>query len=398
MPKTKKSRFVFPDLTINEYVVLLFVLSAFLSVFFITALIFLLPFYIVFSGQFKKALPKSKTDYFLLLFGFSALFSSAFFSKEGLVGKFVMQTDYMILLAIGVIILIFDIYFFVEIMTKRSFDLGLKFSAILSVFCFLIAAFQRIFEIYPDPVRRPGRVASLFINENYYANVTEFVFLIAVYLFFQSKKTSKKGFYIFIALLNVASLFLCQTRTSFFVVAITLFVFLFFSNRKISYYVIGAIAVLLLLLFAFPDMLPRFDSFFSFLEYRVGIWKTALQSFLEFPWFGKGYFAYTSIWRDYLIDIYYPALHAHNIFIDLLINFGLVGSFFLAVFSFLKFKACLREGIQSGDSSNLAFVVSCAVAIFIHGLSDSTLFWPQTGFFLIFIFTCPRVYRNEVLS
>ncbi len=381
--------------TPNEYVVLLFVFSLFVSVFFEAALMLLLPAYILLSKQFKLCLPRRVWDYFLLLFSLLALLSTYFYSKNGIVSDFEIKKEYLLLLGIGIVILCFDIFFFVNIMTKKAFLAGIKLSVFLSLTSFLISVFQLIFKIYPDPIERPGRVASVYMNENYYGTVLEFICLFALYLICKSKNVKQKILYSAFLILNLISLWFCQTRMAFIVVAVSFFIFLFFYKRKISYCILGFIGICALALIFYPQLLPRFDSIASYFDFRLGIWECALRSFRDSPLLGRGYFSYSFIWRDYFVTEYFPALHAHNLYIELLINFGLLGSIPLALFCISKCISCIKNCIKSNSRLNLSFVIAAICAVCIHGLADTTILWPQTGFFAVFVLSAPKVFEKE---
>ncbi len=385
----------FKGLTTNEYLVLLFVVASFLSVYFISALILLLPIYIFATRQWKKALPKNAFDWFLLIFAALAFLSTLIFAKDGVVDHFTLKREYLCFLAVGILILCFDIFFFLDVMTKHTFQLSLRIATAMSILTFTVALIQKILGIYPDPINHPGRVASLYINENYYGMALEFVLLITLYLLLKTKKKSFNVFYSFVFIINVIALWFCQTRMAYIVVAFSVLIFLILSKPKAALYYIAIFALGSFLIIMHPSILPRFDSTTSYLNFRIGIWQCALESFKRFPLLGRGYFAYSAIWREHYLNVYYPALHAHNIYMEVLINFGIIGSVFLLLYCYDKVKQCIQNCIKARDKASLAFVLAIVCGILIHGLADNTIFWPQTGFFAVLLLAKPEVYVND---
>ena len=81
----------------------------------------------------------------------------------------------------------------------------------------------------------------------------------------------------------------------------------------------------------------------------------------------------------------YLTYHSHNLLIDTVLNFGLAG---LAVFGFYAWQQArllrLRFCNRIGRASNV-LMVSALCAVLVHGVTDVTVFWPQTGMFLLLL-------------
>lgn len=384
----------FLSFTANEYVVCLFVISTFISVYLQAFFMLLLPVYIFVTKQQKKALPTKIVDWLLLLFAISACISTFLFSKDGYIHTTQVNKEYFYYLSVGIIILSFDIFFFVRILTKRVFQFSLRMICVLSLFSFFVALFQRIMGIYPDSVNRPGRVASLFSNENYYGMVIEFSILITLYLFFITKERNKKRFLIFVLLANFVGLWLCQTRMAFIVIAITVFLFTFRHCRKLSYVMIALFGFATLAILYFPALLPRFDSISSYLEFRLGIWSVALNAIPNSLLLGRGYYAYSTVWTE-AIGTCFPALHTHNLYIEILLNFGVIGAGFLASYVLILVFRCFRNCKQNLLKAEFTLVLTAFLSIAVHSLADTTIFWPQTGFFAVLLLAAPDLYNNQ---
>ena len=386
------SRF-FSETSANDVVVMALVSSVFISVFFSAALMVLLPLYILISRQWKKALPSSPFEYFLLLFSIIALISTCLYARDAQINSFLLKADYLKLLGIGIVLLSFDVFFFTKIVTKRSFDLGLKLSAWMSVSSFLVAVIQKCFGWIANPAR-PGRFASVFSNENYYGTVIEFMVLICIYLFFRSQSRKGKLLYFGILILNLLGLWFCQTRAAYITIAAALFLFFFIYKRRTSYVILGMIAAAGVLLIFFPQILPRFDSASEYLRFRFGIWEASLRCIKEHLWIGQGYYSYSTIWKVYS-NVRYFALHAHNLYIEMLLNFGILGTASLGLYCAERVWKCVRNAARSRNSLDLALILSSLASILIHGIADLTIFWPQTGFFAVFLLTLPQAYLSD---
>ncbi len=396
--KMQRIRRIFSKFTLNEYVILAFVTSTFISPYLQAALFLALPFFGFVTKQFTLFLPKKKSDWMIVSFALLAALSTFLFAKEGLVFSFQLKPIYLYLLSVGIIILVFDIFFISKVMTRRVFLIGLSTTALLSITSFIVALFQRIFEIFPDPVNRPGRVASVFFNENYYGMVIEFVVLICLFLFFETRDKRKKAFFSIAFAFNVAALWLCQSRMAFIIVAGAVLIFLFFNHKKLFYSFLILAVVFCLLLIRFPNLLPRFDTISSYFDFRLGIWKSAINAFFENPILGRGYFSYSSIWLESQESWQFQALHTHNLYIEVLLNFGIIGAFLLFGYSLIRIFSCFKTCKQEKSRNGVALIVTVCLAIFLHGLADTTIFWPQTGFFAIFLLISSDVYQHDSIT
>jgi len=378
------------SLSKNEYLILLLIFSAFISVYFLAGLMIVLPLYILVTKQGKLALPKEKSSYLILIFAGSAMLSTFLRAEDADVNGFILKADLLKLLSIGIVILCFDIFFFVNIMTKRAFHLSLKLSAIMSIFCLIVGLIQNHLDIYASPLR-PGRHASVFMNENYYGTVIEFIVLITLFLLFRETNRKKQLFYGFVLLCNLIGLWLCECRTAYIVIACSVFLFFFVYKRKTSLVVLFITCIVSVLLYLYPHFLPRFETATEYLDFRLGIWNAAIKCIFDHPLLGCGYFSYSNIWKEYS-NVQYFALHAHNLYIEVLLNFGVIGTFFLAAFSIKKALSSIQNCIKSKDRLCLALVASAITAVVVHGLADTTLFWPQTGIFPVLLISIPHLY------
>jgi len=382
--------------SLNEYVILSFIVAAFISPYLMGGMMVLLPLFMLLSGQIKKALPKDKFSYILFVFAIAALIGTFLYGKDGSVHNYEMKSLYAKVLAIGIFILIFDIFFFINIMTKKAFRLSLKTAAVLSVVINFYAHIQMHFGWYADPERRFGRVASVFLNENYYGTALEFLAIIIFYLMFKEKKLINQLIYAALFAFNAWGLWLCQTRASYVTVCVCMFLFLFIYKRRISYVILSALVVVALVLIKNPSVLPRFLDIMRDLDFRTVIWKASLTEFIKNPLIGRGYFSYSFVWMDYVETLgTFPALHTHNLYIEMLLNFGILGTLPLVAYVLRSCYLCMKRCIQSKDKLSLALVVSAICAVGLHGILDTTIFWPQTGIFAVLILSCPHVYAKE---
>ena len=393
MTKIKKFISSFPHYTRNEALILILIASAFLSVFLQAALMILLPVYMLATKQLKLALPKKKYGYLFLVFALVACLSTFLYAKDVWCGEFYLRALYLKVLSLLIILLAFDLYFFINIMTKKAFYAALKLCAALSITSFLVALVQKISGIYAS-ADRPGRYASVFMNENYYGTVIEFVVLIATFYFVEKKSLQNRLYYAGVIVFNILGLWFCECRTAYIAVAASVLFYLFMHRRKFLWVIIFIAVVAAIAVIKNPSLLPRFDTSFEYLSYRFGIWKSALKCFADYPLIGRGYYAYSAIWAKYS-DAQFYAIHSHNLYIECFLNFGIVGTFSLGGFCFYTLRDFFRAGKKAGKKNEIALCSAALCAILLHGLADTTLFWPQTGIFAALLLTCPQIVQEK---
>ena len=83
----------------------------------------------------------------------------------------------------------------------------------------------------------------------------------------------------------------------------------------------------------------------------------------------------------------YKTFHSHNLLLDTLLNYGFVGlgAIGIYVISQLKLLSLRMKNRICGNMNIL--VIAALVAITVHGLTDVTIFWIQTGLLFMLMFS-----------
>lgn len=382
--------------TPNEWLILLLFLTAFIHVYVMVALLVLVPVYFFATGQAKKALPKGVGDWLLIAFSLLAALSTFLYAKDALWDA-ATQTDqlkgyYLKVLSVLIVILSFDVLFLTRILTRRSLLDGLKLCTAMSYVCFAVALVQKALGLYAGTAYdRVGRVASVFHNENYYGVAIECLVPIAIFLFLCSSGWKRKIFYAGAILADLAGLWLSQCRTAFLVTGLVALLFLCIYDKRFLIVSAALVSIGVLAFYLIPSVLPRFDSLKENLFFRAGIWRTAFQAFLEKPIIGRGYFSYSGIWESYGSGEF-RALHAHNMYLEVLLNFGIAGAFGLFGYGGIQVVKSAKACKGRKNRIDLALILSLLAALLLHGVLDTTFFWPQTGVFFAMILAGSAAY------
>ncbi len=401
--------------TANEYAVFLVVASGFIHIFIQAALIALLPVYALATRQAKLCLPKKKYGYLFLLFAVIALLTTFVHAADAYwegfhfptvdsagtpVRTVVVSSLYLKGLAVLIVGLFFDLHFFSNVMTRKASLAAMKLAAGMSGAAFFVSLIQRLTESWVSP-ERAGRVASVFSNENYYGTVVEFMLIITAYLFFRAKTAKGKILCGAIFAMNAAGLFFSGCRTAFVCSAAALLIFFLIYDKRIFFALLGAgiFAGTIWIVTHFYFLTPYAPLFVSDdashdIQYRLGIWKTAWDAFCDHFLFGRGFYSYSSAWMNYNGGNYF-AIHAHNLYLDTLANFGIAG--FLSLFGYFGFALTdLFSGlIRRRQKAETALCLGVLAAVLLHGLTDVTLIWTQTAAIPALILLCPNAYLPE---
>lgn len=256
-------------------------------------------------------------------------------------------------------------------MTKSLFNKISDVAAFMSI----AAAFASTFIKAPE---HDMRSPSVFFNPNYYGAMITFAILLCAYRFIS--KEGNRVFLLFTILANVYGLLNADCQSAFFSIALGLWVLLLFKKCYKSFAVVTVLAVVgVICLPHLTFIMPRISGAFENIMKRADIWQAGFNAFLDTPVFGRGLLAYKQIGTLYGGPV---NNHCHNIFIDMLLSFGVIGCIPLVIY---VIKNILK--IKGKESAPL--ILALCAAVLLHGLVDVTLIWIQTGAFAAFLLSAP---------
>lgn len=306
----------------------------------------------------------------------------------------VVYTNHVgVMYSLIIISLLVTAFYIRSIMTRQLFNTMLDVACLSSMACAMIAVFQKLSVYSTSPNYRP---VSTFTNANYYGMVIEFIVLISIYRLLTNKQD--KQFYFIVIGVNMVGLYLSASMSSFIALACASMIILLFKGKyKMAAFLVLLAGSFILCSFLLPKFFPRIWDIDHTMDQRLNIWATALKGIELHPLFGQGPATYPLIVNEFAG---YKTYHCHNLFIDILLNYGLVGAGAIAFYAVMQIKA-LAARFKNNICTNMnLLVVACLVAIVVHGLTDVTIMWNQTGmlFFLIFSSTgIHSAYTNRNL-
>ncbi len=222
------------------------------------------------------------------------------------------------------------------------------------------------------------RCTSYFFNANYFGALMAAAIIICAYRIVDSK--GRAIFYYFIAILALFNIYLSASLFALIEIVVGVAAYLLFSKhyRLFCLMVIcGSLGVVMIT--SMPQLIPRLTEASSTTEYRIRIWGVAIREITRYPFFGKGFMAYFSTHQNYISS--YDTQHCHNVFLDCLLNFGVIGCLILLALGYYIAVRIVRCYKADKGGAVISVVIAMIAAVISHCFTDITFFWIQTGLF-----------------
>ncbi|MDS5711690.1 O-antigen ligase [Streptococcus pneumoniae] len=380
-------------LSSKELILLGIILSIFLPFYLFVVVLCLYIISLIFTGDMKSILQKMGEHPMLLLFlSYSTVIS-------------ILAQNWMGLVA-SVGMFLFTIFFlhYQSILSHKFFRLILQFVLFGSVLSAAFASLEH-FQIvkkfnyaFLSPnmqVWHQNRAEVTFFNPNYYGIICCFCIMIAFYLFTTTKLNWLKVFCVIAGFVNLCGLNFTQNRTAFPAIIAGAIIYLFttIKNWKAFWLSIGVFAIGLSFLFS-SDLGVRMGTLDSSMEERISIWDAGMALFKQNPFWGEGPLTYMHS---------YPRIHApyhehaHSLYIDTILSYGIVGTILLVLSSVAPVRLMMDMSQESGKRPIIGLYLSFLTVVAVHGIFDLALFWIQSGFiFLLVMCSIPLEHRMLV--
>lgn len=234
----------------------------------------------------------------------------------------------------------------------------------------------------------PGRVFSTMGNPNNYAEILILTLPFFMAVIFNSKSILKKLLYVFLMLPPLAAMFLTGSRSGWLALAGAAMVYTFLKNRKL-------IPVILLLGLVSMPLLPDFvmrriqtigNPNDSSARYRTLIFETVKPIIRDY-WatgIGLGSDAFMRVLQDYHLRTLAMVAHAHNTYIQILLETGVAGAATFIWAMVRTVKKCFINIFKQKDvyiNNILIAGVSSLAGIAVMGLVEHVWFYPRVMLF-----------------
>ena len=239
-----------------------------------------------------------------------------------------------------------------------------------------------------EPITLPSnddlRTPSVFGNPNEFAAVAAILVLVTLWLYWQGELSLPLTGLLVAG--HLMGLFLSASlmgMLNLFVGGLVLLVLM--KRWRTLAVLLGGTAAGLLLLWLVPGLLPHAAGAGHSFAMRWQIWRLFPYLFREAPVFGRGFLSYWVFSPDYVgADLGFAVrvtTNAHNLVLDGLLNFGVVGTALLGGRLLRYAGQAVGRYRQGAPEAALALALMAGAAV--HGLCDVTAAWPQVTVLLL---------------
>ncbi len=293
---------------------------------------------------------------------------------------------YWVGIGAGVMLCVIFLFFlFARMIINRQVLMHILDTAcLLSLVSLVVAVLQyAMHQLQHDP----NRSVSVFMNANYYGDMIVMIILCCVYQLINGSK--RPGFYMTVIACNLLGQVLSDSMSALVALMGGIIIMLLLRGKRTAFCLMcGFMVLCLFAMISLPSVFPRS----AFLEHTIGaraeIWFTAIRAIQDSPFWGHGVTGYFSIYNQYGAFMTY---HAHSLYLNPLLDLGFIGTGFLLAFLFRMFQPALPAVRAGKDRELCSLLFAQLAAVLIHGVTDITCLWIQTGMFLSLLFTIPAL-------
>ncbi|MBZ1353417.1 O-antigen ligase family protein [Streptococcus pseudopneumoniae] len=381
------------SLSKQEGLLLGVILSIFLPFYLFVIIFISYLLWLVYTGEMKGIL-KRLSQHPVLLF-FIAYSTAISLLAQNVMG--VVSSVAMFLFAIF-------FYYYQAQLTPKFFRLTIEGVLASSVLAAVFAALEH-FQIvkkfdytFLSPrmqVWHQNRAEVAFFNPNYYGIICCFCIMIGFYLISTTKLRWLRIFSMIAIFANLFGLNFTQNRTAFPAIIFGAIIYLFttIKNWRAFWLSIGVFGVGLAFLFS-SDLGVRMGTLDSSMEERVSIWNAGMALFKQNPFWGEGPLTYMHSFPR--IGAPYHE-HAHSIYIDTILSYGVVGTVLLGIASATPVRMLIDMSQVPSKRPILGLYLSFLTVVAVHGIFDLALFWIQSSFIFLLVM-CSLPLKHSMID
>ena len=381
------------SLSKQEGLLLGVILSIFLPFYLFVVIFISYLLWLVYTGEMKGILKRLSQHPVLLFF-------IAYSTAISLLAQNVMG----VVSSVAMFLFTIFFYYYQSQLTPKFFRLTIEGILALSVLAAVFAALEH-FQIvkkfdytFLSPrmqVWHQNRAEVAFFNPNYYGIICCFCIMIGFYLISTTKLRWLRIFSMIAIFANLFGLNFTQNRTAFPAIIFGAIIYLFttIKNWRAFWLSIGVFGVGLAFLFS-SDLGVRMGTLDSSMEERVSIWNAGMALFKQNPFWGEGPLTYMHSFPR--IGAPYHE-HAHSIYIDTILSYGVVGTVLLGIASATPVRMLIDMSQVPSKRPILGLYLSFLTVVAVHGIFDLALFWIQTSFIFLLVM-CSLPLKHSMID
>lgn len=381
------------SLSKQEGLLLGVILSIFLPFYLFVIIFISYLLWLVYTGEMKGILKRLSQHPILLFF-------IAYSTAISLLAQNVMG----VVASVAMFLFAIFFYYYQSQLTPKFFRLTIEGVLASSVLAAVFAALEH-FQIvkkfdytFLSPrmqVWHQNRAEVAFFNPNYYGIICCFCIMIGFYLISTTKLRWLRIFSMIAIFANLFGLNFTQNRTAFPAIIFGAIIYLFttIKNWRAFWLSIGVFGVGLAFLFS-SDLGVRMGTLDSSMEERVSIWNAGMALFKQNPFWGEGPLTYMHSFPR--IGAPYHE-HAHSIYIDTILSYGVVGTVLLGIASATPVRMLIDMSQVPSKRPILGLYLSFLTVVAVHGIFDLALFWLQSSFIFLLVM-CSLPLKHSMID
>lgn len=381
------------SLSKQEGLLLGVILSIFLPFYLFVIIFISYLLWLVYTGEMKGILKRLSQHPVLLFF-------IAYSTAISLLAQNVMG----VVASVAMFLFAIFFYYYQAQLTPKFFRLTIEGVLASSVLAAVFAALEH-FQIvkkfdytFLSPrmqVWHQNRAEVAFFNPNYYGIICCFCIMIGFYLISTTKLRWLRIFSMIAIFANLFGLNFTQNRTAFPAIIFGAIIYLFttIKNWRAFWLSIGVFGVGLAFLFS-SDLGVRMGTLDSSMEERVSIWNAGMALFKQNPFWGEGPLTYMHSFPR--IGAPYHE-HAHSIYIDTILSYGVVGTVLLGIASATPVRMLIDMSQVPSKRPILGLYLSFLTVVAVHGIFDLALFWIQSSFIFLLVM-CSLPLKHSMIG
>lgn len=381
------------SLSKQEGLLLGVILSIFLPFYLFVIIFISYLLWLVYTGEMKGILKRLSQHPVLLFF-------IAYSTAISLLAQNVMG----VVASVAMFLFAIFFYYYQAQLTPKFFRLTIEGVLASSVLAAVFAALEH-FQIvkkfdytFLSPrmqVWHQNRAEVAFFNPNYYGIICCFCIMIGFYLISTTKLKWLRIFSMIAIFANLFGLNFTQNRTAFPAIIFGAIIYLFttIKNWRAFWLSIGVFGVGLAFLFS-SDLGVRMGTLDSSMEERVSIWNAGMALFKQNPFWGEGPLTYMHSFPR--IGAPYHE-HAHSIYIDTILSYGVVGTVLLGIASATPVRMLIDMSQVPSKRPILGLYLSFLTVVAVHGIFDLALFWIQSSFIFLLVM-CSLPLKHSMID
>lgn len=354
----------FYRLPIDEKIIYMLFLSVFMPFYITAAVIIATAVYIFTTGKLKGVFHKNGGKIIIIFTIYTFLIAIFNLNFIG------------VACSLAFIMLIYISFFARKFLTANSFERALNICCICGPITGILCFVEYLYLLATSNKFAEIRCQLFYFNSNYLATVLGTVIIICAY-----KVIMKKGnpvLYFLAAIITALGAYLTGSMFVWIEVMIGCAVLLMVSRQHQLLSILMLLAgTACIILYFIPELIPRIEHAGNTTNNRIIIWKVCLESIKKSPIFGHGFLSYFHIKDNY--EFAYNSTHAHNIPLECILSFGVIGTIMLIIY----FTICLKRVVLCRNAQSKyhfsSLIIALVGAIVAHGVIDLTFMWVQTG-------------------